>query len=436
MSMMYVTYLRLQDFCTWLRLGSLCHDSGSKRFSRLRQAVIDGRTVPPCDMRYLQKGQQRLDSHGDNARARIFTFLESVYHSQAETLPDVRDDPADEIAHVIAKVTFEDDYAAALQSKVTFEDDYAAALGSNVAVPPKQKKTRKHCRSIELNPDRVHLEERFLPPGTFRELYDQMCSADGESNKVSFVQFWRVFRKDFPHLKFRQHSTHSTCSVCTRHKLLIREMSHHLAARRKQHDLYIAHLQHQYQDRCLYWQLRSLSRSRCGEICIIIDSMDQAKFCYPRGGVYRTKELASLQRPRAHITGILMHGHGVMFSVSAQDMPKDSNSMIELMSHALTTLQKEHNIQLNQCVLNIQSDNTCREMKNNPFLRWLGYLVSNRALATSMIAWMISHDGCFPESPWFVCLVSLFGWLVGSLLLVGWLVVVVVAFVVVFDRFK
>jgi len=177
-------------------------------------------------------------------------------------------------------------------------------------------------------------------------MYDQMCSADGESNKVSFVQFWRVFRKDFPLLKFRQHSTSSTCSVCTRHKLLIREMSHHLAARRKQHELYIHHLQHQYQDRCLYWQLRSLSRSRCGEICTILDSMDQAKFCYPREGVYRTKELASLQRPRAHITGILMHGHGVMFSVSAQDMLKDSNSMIELMSHALTTLQKEHNIQL------------------------------------------------------------------------------------------
>lgn len=178
------------------------------------------------------------------------------------------------------------------------------------------------------------------------KMYDQMCSADGESNKVSFVQFWRVFRKDFPLLKFRQHSTSSTCSVCTRHKLLIREMSHHLAARRKQHELYIHHLQHQYQDRCLYWQLRSLSRSRCGEICTILDSMDQAKFCYPREGVYRTKELASLQRPRAHITGILMHGHGVMFSVSAQDMLKDSNSMIELMSHALTTLQKEHNIQL------------------------------------------------------------------------------------------
>ena len=368
---------------------------GSQRFSRLFRAARDGRTVPPVDMRYLQKDQKRLDAHGDNARARIFTFLEGVYHSQAETLPDVRDDPADEMTHVIAKVSFEDDYAAALESnvmpKVTLQDDNAIM---NAAVPPKEKKTRKHCRSIEINPDRLHLEERFLPPGTFRELYDQMCSADGGSNKVSFVQFWRVFRKDFPHLKFRQHSTHSMCSVCARHKLLIREMSHHLKARRKQHELYVQHLQHQYQDRCIYWQLRSLSRSRCGEILIIIDSMDQAKFSYPRGGIYRTKDLASMQRPRSHISGILIHGYGVMFSVSGQDMPKDSNSMVELMSHALTTLQKEHKVQLNQCVLNIQSDNTCREMKNNPFLRWLGYLVSNRALATAMIAWMIF--GCFP----------------------------------------
>ena len=313
-------------------------------------------------MRFLKKGIKRLDGTGDETRARIFTYLEGIYHSQAETLPDVRDDPADEIASI----------------KVSFEDDYAKALESSAgAIVPKEKKKRKHCRSIEINMDRADLEVRYLPPGCFRDIWEQMI-ATGE--KVSFPQFWRVWRAEFNHLKFRQHSTHSTCAVCTRHKLLIKEMSQHLRARQRQHQLYVEHLRHQYQDRCVYWRMRSLSRSHIGEICLIIDSMDQAKFAYPRGTIFRTKDLASMQRPRSHITGLLVHGFCTIFSVSGQDMPKDSNSMVELVAAALTLLQKEHKVQLNQCTLSIQSDNTCREMKNNPFLRYLAYLVSNRSL--------------------------------------------------------
>lgn len=35
----------------------------------------------------------KLDGNADNARQRVMTFLEFVYESQAETLPDYRDDP-------------------------------------------------------------------------------------------------------------------------------------------------------------------------------------------------------------------------------------------------------------------------------------------------------------------------------------------------------
>ena len=339
--------------------------SGSGRFDRLKDAAERGCVAPPVDMRYLRKGERRLDERGDQTRALIFTFIEGIYHSQAETLPDVRDDPADEVSNIIAKVSF--------------EDEYAKALDSNAApVVPKEKKRRKHCRSIQINLDRADLEVRYLPPGCFRDLWEQMVAT---GDKVSFSQFWRVWRSEFPHLKFRQHSTHSMCAVCARHKLLMKELSQHLRARQRQHELYVAHLRHQYQDRCVYWKLRSLSRAQTCEICLIIDSMDQAKFAYPRGAIYRTKDLASMQRPRSHITGIIIHGYAVVFSVSGQDQPKDSNTMIELVSAALTILQKEHKVQLNQCVLSIQSDNTCREMKNNPFLKFLAYLVSNRILS-------------------------------------------------------
>lgn len=66
--------------------------------------------------------------------------------------------------------------------------------------------------------------------------------------------------------------------------------------------------------------------------------MDQAKFAYPRGDVFRSKDLGSFQRPRAHITGVIAHGHLTLFSVSSQDLRKDSNTMVELVSHTLTLL--------------------------------------------------------------------------------------------------
>ena len=189
---------------------------------------------------------------------------------------------------------------------------------------------RRHCRSIKINPERREEEERCLPPGTMRDIWEQMAASDKEQNKVSFAQFWRIWKAEYPHLKFRASSSHSLCSICLRHKILIREMGGHLKARNAQRDLFNLHLQRQYSDRCEYWRMRAGSRMRSADVCLIIDSMDQAKFAYPRSDVYRSKDLATLQRPRAHITGIICHGHFLLFSVSAQDLPKDSTTMIEL----------------------------------------------------------------------------------------------------------
>ena len=56
----------------------------------------NGRPSPPVDLRYLKtSGTSMSQVTGESVRARVCTFLEQIYTSQAETLPDIRDEPAE-----------------------------------------------------------------------------------------------------------------------------------------------------------------------------------------------------------------------------------------------------------------------------------------------------------------------------------------------------
>ena len=70
---------------------------GSGRFEKTRKAVCEGASTAPVDLRYLRKAK-----FGSNQQcpilAGVVSFLEGVYNSVAETLPDVRDGPCDEDA--------------------------------------------------------------------------------------------------------------------------------------------------------------------------------------------------------------------------------------------------------------------------------------------------------------------------------------------------
>ena len=67
----------------------------------------------------------------------------------------------------------------------------------------------------------------------------------------------------------------------------------------------------------------------------------------------------------------------VCFAIVEPTVPKDRNTQIELLSHLLTRLQKKHGLDLSQMRATIKCDNCCRELKNNPLLRWLASLVSS-----------------------------------------------------------
>lgn len=161
--------------------------AGSGRFKRLRKAVEEGNSSPPVDLRYLRRPLARLDA--ESCRARITSFLEEIYQSVAENLPDVKDSTADDVELTLhtADGIEEDQYTVALS-----ED----ALVSVPAPPGSGKKRiRTSIKSVKISDDRhpskPMLEIRWLPPGRIIDYWNQLRAAH-PSEKVAFSYFWKV----------------------------------------------------------------------------------------------------------------------------------------------------------------------------------------------------------------------------------------------------
>lgn len=331
--------------------------------------------VPPVDLRFLQKGLQQTDV--PSSKSAIISFLQGIYDSVAETLPDCRDDmePGDVAVISLGNSGDSDPYAQFDKIEERLDKNKA-----NLTEGIPRVKPRKQKKSVAIDSDRADLEVRYLPPGNMIDYFDQFKLACPEE-KISFSTFWRTWYSSFNHMKFRGQSSHSICSVCVRHKMLIREMSAYVNAREKQKILFMRHLRAQYADRVLYWELRGVARLRNNQqVTMIIDSMDQQKFCYPRGQQYQAKELAGLIRPRAHITCVLVHGYFVLVTVAEHNLPKNASCMVETLAYCLELLRTKHYVDTSQIQFNVQSDNTVRECKNNICLRWLSSITANGAL--------------------------------------------------------
>ena len=357
--------------------------TGQARFDRLREAVDAGKVTPPVDLRFLQSERPK-EIDVSSSTSKIVSYLETLYTSVAETLPDHREelaDPGDACVMYSLDSMPDDPYAkfVDIQRQLSLHQDMAGGAASSKAKVRKPRKKVKGA-ALDLNPDKADMEERYLPPGRMMDYYQQFVATLDDESKISFVQFWRVWCSNYSHMKFRSTSSHSVCSVCTRYKLMIRELSGHLNARKKQAELYSEHLRSQYLDRALYWERRGVSRlGSMGEITVIIDSMDQQKFTYPRSDLYRAKDLSTLQRPRAHVTAVIAHGHFVLIAVSDHDMPKNSNCMCEILGHVWSRLRM-NGIDTTRLRFRVQRDNTSRECKNNIVLAFLASLTA-RGLA-------------------------------------------------------
>lgn len=97
----------------------------------------------------------------------------------------------------------------------------------------------------------------------------------------------------------------------------------------------------------------------------------QAKFRLPRNQA-NCKEMSTLWRPQAHVVGVLAAGVCEMYFIMDQDLPKDSNMQMTVLSRALDIVQDQlaaagrampHHL----C---ISADNTTREHRNQFVLSW------------------------------------------------------------------
>ena len=184
-------------------------------------------------------------------------------------------------------------------------------------------------------------------------------------------------------LGIREKSHHAMCTVCLKHKLILKKLQSDRIAHQKQCELYGKHIQHQYSDRTVYWESRTQSRLNYLSqghrlVCVILDGMDKSKYRLPRSLCMHAKDFSSFIRPSIDVHGVLMHGHLAALFLSDPFAAKDSSWCTDILSHVLDELGCS--VDLRTVRLVAQSDNTCREVKNNTCLRALSYFVSTHRL--------------------------------------------------------
>lgn len=305
----------------------------------------------------------------------VLLFLWMVYHSAAEGLPD----------HVIRVSNL-------LDSPFKREDDIQRAVQGAVL---DLATYGRDPRAWLTGPGYFDGPRRYLQHGKPIQLYWEYVGTMGRRGQraASLSTFLRVLHKVFKqHLGFRKPNQHAQCTICSGLKRDIKE-SKNMLDRQYFLGLYLEHILSQWQDRMVWWSLCELSVTwmeasiRIGSrmasaavgsslISIIIDGMDQAKFAVPRlrhRDGRAPKALDNLHRPRLHIAAIWVLGCVLRFSVSDEDLKKDSNTQCELLSRTLQDVFDRHGTL--PLGLHIQQDNTCREGKNQQVLRWCMLLV-------------------------------------------------------------
>ena len=169
---------------------------GSGRLEKLLEAAQSGADCAPVDLRYIKRPRSHTSGEQE-VRSSVVSYLNQVYESTAETLPDLRDTTfkdADPNSLGISVVDMPlDSYSAELNRESDEKMRFAHLLSrKNVAV----KKPRKKRRSVVMNAARLQGEDakevRWLPPGSMKEIWDQYRVVCEGERLASFPTFWRV----------------------------------------------------------------------------------------------------------------------------------------------------------------------------------------------------------------------------------------------------
>ena len=184
----------------WVTASSCCFrymsfNLGATRSSKLASAARKGKYAPPADLRFLKKPFLGNTAEKTAVRSDILSFLQGLYESVAETLPDIRDDaePDDASVQVFlhAESAEQDEYASALNGAQPNHE-----LESQAKPLSKQSKPRKKKKSVVIQ--RSHQEIRYLPPGTLKEYWHQLnMMREPPLKKIAFSYFWRAAQLEY-----------------------------------------------------------------------------------------------------------------------------------------------------------------------------------------------------------------------------------------------
>ena len=183
---------------------------------------------------------------------------------------------------------------------------------------------------------------------------------------------------------------HAKCTECTKHKFLLKQLTGDRVAYQAQSEEFMRHLARQYADRCLYWRNRATSRpgslgpDGVQTVCLILDGLDHSKCRYPRSLAMTAKEYDSFNRPHLDLHAVLAHGFFCFVALSEPWLPKDANWRCDCIAHTLHRLSAR--LDLRVCRICIQSDNTCREVKNNGCLRLLSQWVGAQRIHSAELS--------------------------------------------------
>lgn len=226
---------------------------------------------------------------------------------------------------------------------------------------------------------------------------------------MTALDLYQVWSKCFGHLlAIREEGQHSKCTVCIKHKLIVKKLGSDRIAREAQLQQYLRHLDQQYEDRVVYWQARANSRLKMlpdgtRSVCIIVDAVDHTKLRYPKHAAMSAKDFSGFIRPCLDCTAAITHGHGIVIALSEPFVKKDSSWSIDVIAHvhALSQVAQRHDLRQMEVVL--QADNTSRECKNNSLLRWAAMMVGLHMVKRMELRFLMSGhshedvDGFFSQ---------------------------------------
>ena len=175
---------------------------------------------------------------------------------------------------------------------------------------------------------------------------------------------------------------------------MIRKLARCTLARERQLTLLENHRQQQYRDRVVYWHSRNIARSLSGSsspdtVVVIVDSMDCAKFGWPRDACLQAKEFNRFIAPKLTVTASIAHGHDVVLAVSLPGVSSDSSRSIEIIARTLERF-RERGQDLACSQVLIQGDNGAKEIKNNACVRYLSTLVAHGKIKRAEIRTLMS----------------------------------------------